>query len=277
MEKTTIKVCSTCHIEKDFSEFHRASLGLYGHTSECKTCKKNYNGSRYLEKKDEILAKNKTYCLKNRNKRQETQTKYTEKNKEKISEKARIYRQKNKEQLRIKKKKYNDATKEKRRMRQRQYYIKNKKIIIQKAKDKRQTPEGREQILKTRRKQRQKPHIKLHNKVSLGIRNHFRLNHIKKENISFLDMVSWDIKQLERHLKKTMPLKHDWQKDFIETPNLHIDHIIPKSKFKFKKYTDEGFQRCWALLNLQLLPAQENMSKSNSEQEYGPLFCNKQN
>ena len=41
----------------------------------------------------------------------------------------------------------------------------------------------------------------------------------------------------------------------------HVDHIIPKSFFKFGDTKDGGFQQCWALSNLQPLWASENCSK----------------
>jgi 5-methylcytosine-specific restriction endonuclease McrA len=87
-------------------------------------------------------------------------------------------------------------------------------------------------------------------------------------------MVPWTLQQLERYLKKTMPSNFDWQQDFIESGNLEIDHIIPKAAFRFQHYTDEGFQRCWALSNLRLFPAHKNRRKSDSLREYGPLFRN---
>jgi hypothetical protein len=50
--------------------------------------------------------------------------------------------------------------------------------------------------------------------------------------------------------------------DYIDG-RLHLDHIIPLDAFNFTKPTDIDFQRCWALSNLQLLPADENIQKSN--------------
>ncbi len=34
-----MKVCTTCKIEKNISEFHKAKLGLYGVTAKCKQCR----------------------------------------------------------------------------------------------------------------------------------------------------------------------------------------------------------------------------------------------
>ena len=75
------------------------------------------------------------------------------------------------------------------------------------------------------------------------------------------DLVGYTCEDLIKRLKKTMPKNCCWQ-NYMEG-KLHIDHIIPKSVFNFTKSGHIGFQKCWALKNLQLLPAKENISKNN--------------
>jgi len=50
----------------------------------------------------------------------------------------------------------------------------------------------------------------------------------------------------------------------------HIDHVKPKSLFKYNSDEDEEFKKCWSLSNLQPLEAFENYRKGNSykQQEY---------
>jgi hypothetical protein len=74
-------------------------------------------------------------------------------------------------------------------------------------------------------------------------------------------LVGYSMLDLKRHLQKTMPKGYTWQ-DYING-ELHIDHIIPKNAFEFTKPEDINFKRCWALGNLRLLPAKENIRKSN--------------
>lgn len=74
-------------------------------------------------------------------------------------------------------------------------------------------------------------------------------------------IVGYTYDDLVRHLKKTMPIGYIWQ-DYMEG-RLHIDHIIPKSAFNFNKAEHIDFQCCWALKNLQLLPAKQNQQKIN--------------
>lgn len=83
----------------------------------------------------------------------------------------------------------------------------------------------------------------------------------KKAGRHWESLVGYTCEDLIKRLKRTMPKNYCWQ-DYMEG-KLHIDHIIPKSVFNFTKSGHIGFQKCWALKNLQLLPAKENISKSN--------------
>ena len=69
------------------------------------------------------------------------------------------------------------------------------------------------------------------------------------------------ISDLIKRLKLTMPEGYCWE-DYINN-KLHIDHIIPVSVFNFTKPEDIDFRNCWALSNLRLLQARENLRKSD--------------
>ena len=43
----------------------------------------------------------------------------------------------------------------------------------------------------------------------------------------------------------------------------HIDHIKPKSWFKYDSAEHPEFKQCWSLENLQPLEAEKNLAKSN--------------
>jgi len=75
-------------------------------------------------------------------------------------------------------------------------------------------------------------------------------------------LVGYTLNDLIRRLRKTMPDGYNWQ-DYLEG-RLHIDHIVPKKAFDFNNPEDKGFQMCWSLCNLRLLPASENKSKQDS-------------
>ena len=74
-------------------------------------------------------------------------------------------------------------------------------------------------------------------------------------------LVGYSLEVLIKRLKSTMPKGYTWQ-DYLEG-RLHIDHVIPKSVFNYTKSEHIDFNNCWALKNLQLLPAKENIIKDN--------------
>ncbi len=99
---------------------------------------------------------------------------------------------------------------------------------------------------------------RLNNNVSIGIRTSLRGNKHRQE---WEMLVGYNLEQLEKQLKKTMPPNMTWE-DYMEG-KMHVDHIIPISAFNFEKSEDIDFKRCWALKNLRLLPKKENLQKYN--------------
>ena len=87
------------------------------------------------------------------------------------------------------------------------------------------------------------------------------LRHNVKGKKEWEGKVGYTLKHLIKHLKKTIPERHTWQ-DFLNG-KLHIDHIIPKNVFNFTDPEHIDFKRCWALQNLRLLPARENIKKGS--------------
>ena len=82
-----------------------------------------------------------------------------------------------------------------------------------------------------------------------------------KQGRSWRDFVDYDLKDLERHLKRTMPNGYEWN-DYLDG-KLEIDHVIPRSAFNYTSPEDIDFARCWGLKNLQLLTKKENRKKWN--------------
>jgi len=122
---------------------------------------------------------------------------------------------------------------------------------------------NKEKVNKNRRryeKERKKIDLKynLNYKISRVIRISLKGN---KNGRCWEDLVGYTVNDLIKRLQATMPKGYIWQ-DFLEG-KLHIDHKIPKSIFNFTKPEHIDFKRCWALKNLQLLPARENLIKSN--------------
>jgi len=95
-------------------------------------------------------------------------------------------------------------------------------------------------------------------RMSAMVKNSLRGN---KKGRHWEDLIGYTLIDLINHLKKTIPEGYCWQ-DCLNG-KLHIDHIIPISAFNFTTPEHIDFKRCWALENLRLLPAEENLRKNN--------------
>jgi len=211
----------------------------------------------YQANKEILKEKTKQWYQKNKEKRREYQKQYIEKNKEYYRKYKKQYYMNNKEYW----KQYHLENKEKRNERTRQWNLENKekKKKLQK-----------QWVLKHYRYYRECCNDWRNNKNRTDIK--FNLNNRMRSAMSYSlkgnkagrkweNLVGYTINDLTKHLNKTIPEGYTWQ-DYMKG-ELHIDHIIPISVFNFDHYNQIDFQRCWALDNLQLLPAKENIVKSN--------------
>jgi len=108
----------------------------------------------------------------------------------------------------------------------------------------------------------------LNHKISGGI---YKSLKAKKAGKHWESIVGYPLKDLIKRLKKTMPEDYTWN-DYI-IGRLQIDHIIPIAVFNFTKLEHIDFKRCWALNNLRLLPAKENLRKGKRiEKEFQPAL-----
>jgi len=109
--------------------------------------------------------------------------------------------------------------------------------------------------------------VNLNDKISHAILKSLKGN---KAGRSWEELVGYTVEDLQKRLKKTMPKGYNWD-DFLNG-KLHIDHIIPKSVFQFESSNHPDFQRCWALKNLRLLPAKENLKKHAKHEPFQPML-----
>lgn len=112
---------------------------------------------------------------------------------------------------------------------------------------------------RTEKKLKYNIQYRIHRRMKDSIRFYLKRRKSNKKNMKTEDLIGYTIEHLKNHLENTMPEGYSWQ-DFLEN-KLHIDHIRPVSSFTFASYKDKDFQRCWALENLQLLEATENLRK----------------
>jgi len=99
---------------------------------------------------------------------------------------------------------------------------------------------------------------KIGKRINAGMRKALKKG---KDGYSWEVLLGYTRKQLYFHLDSTMPDGYTWD----DLDELHIDHIVPKTSFNFSDYSDDEFKKCWAMDNLQLLPAIENMQKGCKE------------
>jgi len=83
-----------------------------------------------------------------------------------------------------------------------------------------------------------------------------------KKNRSWEKLVGYNLKDLIKRLKSTIPEGYSWQ-DYLDG-ELQMDHIIPISAFNYTKSEHLNFKICWSLKNLRLLPVDENKIKRTS-------------
>ncbi len=108
----------------------------------------------------------------------------------------------------------------------------------------------------------------LNHKISGAILKALKRN---KNGYHWEDLVGYTLDALMNRLFQTMPKDYNWQ-DYMEG-RLHLDHIIPNNVFNYDNPKHPDFKRCWELSNLQLLPASENISKSNKlEKPFQPAL-----
>jgi len=80
-----------------------------------------------------------------------------------------------------------------------------------------------------------------------------------KRGMSWKEFMPFTAAELRSHLENKFTAGMDWAA--FMRGEIHIDHVIPQSRFHFESPNDEGFKRCWALSNLQPLWAIDNVRK----------------
>ena len=156
-----MKICTCCLIEKELTEFYKKKSSKDGYRSICKKCNKEYYTKNYLEIKkyrderylklkdsDEFKEKRRNYYLNNKENVSLKSKEYNTLNKEKISKNKKDYYNNNKEEILEKQKNYYEYSKIdenfviKKRLKDKintkKWRNKNKKLISQRIKDKKQ-------------------------------------------------------------------------------------------------------------------------------------------
>ena len=101
------------------------------------------------------------------------------------------------------------------------------------------------------------PKNRIHASIASGIWLALKENKAGKR---WEELVGYTLGDLMVHLERKFDEKMSWENYGIYWS---IDHITPKSIFKYKTAKDSEFKMCWALENLQPLEKIANIKKSN--------------
>lgn len=202
----------------------------------------NYQGEYYKSNFEKITERNKQWRKNNPEKQKEMAKRYRLKNSKEISEKRKIYYQNNSEEEK-------EST--------RRWQKNNPEKVNEYSKN--WTKNNREKVNKYKKNRRKDDLIfRLNENIGNVIRQSLKEN---KKGRHWETFVNYTLDELKKHLESTMPEGYTWE-DYL-AGGLHIDHKIPKSIFNITSAKSKGFQKCWALENLQFLPALENIRKAD--------------
>lgn len=251
-----MKVCNKCKKEKSLLEFGLHKNKKNGRESTCKQCRHDY----YIENKEILSEKSKQSYLKSKDKRSEKKKEWYLKNRESILKKSvqkdKEYALKNSDKIKKRKQEYYLKNKEKINIKNNEYALNNKKLISEK--NKRYRKNNKDKILTHLKSKRDSdPSYKLTINIRSMFRRQLKTSLIKKNDM-FFNYTEKRMNKYIEHFKKTCPNEFI---SVIEKNKYHIDHIIPCSAYDFSD--KEEIKKCWQPENLRLIPAKENIIKSN--------------
>lgn len=204
--------------------------------------RKEYIKQYHIKYRERIEGNHKIWIENNREEIRKCDREYYKNNTKQVNEKNKRWAGKNPLKMNGYKRKWDRNNPEKKREINRFYRMNNSGKVREWDRDRRKTN------LKAN----------INDRLSTAIRFSLKGN---KAGRKWEKLVGYTVNDLIKRLKKTIPEGYAWQ-DFLDG-KLHIDHIIPISAFNYSKPEHADFRRCWALSNLQLLPAKENLRKSN--------------
>lgn len=145
----------------------------------------------------------------------------------------------------------------------RQYYLKNKEKCLRKnrisaTKWRKENPEKARKYKRTYDQQlRKDPSHRLSNNMRGNMHHALKA---KKAGRKWEDLAGYTLQDLINHFTSLLKEGMTWE-NYGEV--WHIDHIKPKSWFKYISPNDAEFTECWALSNLQPKFKTDNLHKGN--------------
>lgn len=266
-----IGVCYKCKEEKPFSEFAKDKNKAYGINSQCKGCMKKY----YEENKERISSRKSEY-MKEYAQRPEVKKKKREYNqKPEVKKKIREYKKQYDKKPEVKKRRreYNQRPEVKKRAKEygqkpevkkriREYS--QKPEVIERQKQYRRTPEERRRRREYMKEYYKNPENKRKRNKQQKERHKSDPMYRMRKNLSSSFKQGFKQKGWAKDSDTQAVVRCAWEQLILwlgGEPNgkMHIDHVIPQSLAE----TPDELKLLNHYTNLQLLPAEENLSKSN--------------
>ena len=259
------KKCPSCGETKTSEFFGKDRNSRDGLTFRCKECRRLYEDKTVVR----IKAKRKQQYNANPDKYREKSRNWWAKNRDEINQRRRDRRYDNQDEFNANRRKKYKEDPERIRSQVKRYQEKHPERVKLRKKIYSQSKEGRETISKWfKTKYKSDPRFKLNHLVRGNIAQTLKTRKTK----ATWDLLDYTIDELIEHLKKTTPNGYNWQ-DFMDG-KLHVDHKIPIAVFNYTSADQIDFKRCWALENLQLLPAKDNLSKgAKIDQPFQPCLA----
>lgn len=222
------KTCTRCGIEKPFIGFCKDASRADGLNLWCKECAHRSGKTWRSKNKSKRLTAQRKYRDANREKVNATERNRYEKIRGKIQRRKLVWRKNNPDKV----KKYRDEWMNKNPGKMRELQRNFQKIRYM-------TLRGN-----------------LEMKIGGAIRRALRHN---KAGRTWESLVGYSVWDLQVHLQSKFTDGMTWER-FLKG-EIHIDHIIPKSRFHYETPEDPEFKICWGLNNLQPLWSHDNQSK----------------
>ena len=229
-----MKICSKCKTKKLLSDFWKDSRKPDGLRRACKNCLYKQKAAWIASNKNSFNEANRQYAIKNIIKVNAYKREWAKRNKEKIKVSQALWRKNHPEIVKDRCQRWRKNNPE--RTRELRRIFQNKRYA---------TVKGNLEV-----------------RMATGIYTALQNN---KAGNKWESLVGYSVEDLKRHLESKFTNGITW--DAFMQGKIHIDHIMPKSRFHYENPKDPEFKICWGLTNLQPLWAKDNLLKHDKTPE----------